>query len=69
MGLFNTYNENNKSIVYFKRKITPESVVALYNQLGKTLGGKVVVKLHSSKQGNQNFLRPEFWKEIIEFVN
>ena len=41
----------------------------MYKLLGKELPGKVAVKLHSGEEGNQNFLRPEFWKPVIEYVN
>ncbi len=55
--------------VYFSRTITPEKVLELYNFLGKDLPGKVAVKLHSGEKGNQNFLKPDFWKPMIEHVN
>lgn len=55
--------------VYFSRTITPEKVVELYDMAGKKPDGKVAVKLHSGEVGNQNFLRPGFWKPIIEHVN
>ncbi len=57
-----------KSKVYFSRQITPENVASLYKLLGKKLSGKVAVKLHSGEVGNQNFLKPDFWKPIIEQV-
>ena len=57
-----------KSKVYFTREITPEKVVALYQAVGQELSGKVAVKVHSGEQGNQNFLKPEFWKPMIEQV-
>jgi uncharacterized Fe-S center protein len=37
--------------------------------VGKELNGTVAVKLHSGEKGNQNFLKPDFWKPIIEYVN
>lgn len=58
-----------KSRVYFSKEITAEKVVEMYQALGKELTGNVAVKLHSGEEGNQNFLRPEFWKPIIEHVN
>ena len=58
-----------KSKVYFIRKITPENVVKLYDKLGKELPGKVAVKVHSGEEGNQNYLRPEFMRPMIEHVN
>ena len=57
-----------KPTVYFTREITPEKVLELYKKAGKTLPGKVAIKLHSGEKGNQNFLGPEFWKPVIEHV-
>lgn len=54
--------------VYFTRSITPENVVRLYDLTGKNLTGNVAIKLHSGEKGNQNFLKPEFWRPIIEHV-
>ncbi len=56
------------SKVYFIRNCESSSVLKLYNALGKTLPGKVAVKVHSGEVGNQNFLTPDFWREIIETV-
>ena len=57
-----------KSKVYFTREITPEAVVRLYKTLGKELSGNIAVKVHSGEKGNQNFLRPDFWKPIFDHV-
>ena len=57
-----------KSQVYFSRQITPEKVLELYQLLGKELRGNVAVKVHSGEKGNQNFLKPEFWKPVIDHV-
>ena len=40
----------------------------MYQLLGKKLDGKVAIKLHSGEAGNQNFLKPEFWKPVIDYV-
>ena len=58
-----------KAKVYFTKEITPESVVKMYETLGVNLPGKVAVKLHSGEEGNQNYIRPEFVKAIVEKVN
>ncbi len=58
-----------KSKVYLSRKITPEKVVELYWLSGKELPGKVAIKVHSGEEGNQNFLRPDFWKPMVEYVH
>ncbi len=54
--------------VYFSRTITPEKVLELYKMAGKELSGKVAIKVHSGEKGNQNFLKPEFWKPVIDYV-
>ncbi len=58
-----------KSKVYFSSKITKESVVNLYKILGVELKGNVAIKVHSGEPGNQNFIRPDFWSEVINEVN
>lgn len=55
--------------VYFSRNITSEMVLELYKMVGKELPGKVAVKLHSGEKGNQNFLKPDFWQPVIDYVN
>ena len=40
----------------------------MYRLVGKELQGRVAVKLHSGEEGNQNFLKPEFWKPVIDGV-
>ena len=55
--------------VYFSRTITPEKVLELYKMVGVELPGKVAVKVHSGEKGNQNFLKPEFWKPMVEYVS
>ena len=57
-----------KAKVYFTKEITPESLVKIYETLGVNLQGKVAVKLHSGEEGNQNYIRPEFVKAIVEKV-
>lgn len=57
-----------KSKVYFSREITSEKVLELYKKLGITLEGKTAVKVHSGEKGNQNFLKPDFWKDIVDYV-
>ncbi len=57
-----------RSKVYFSRAISPEKVLELYKLVEKALPGKVAVKVHSGETGNQNFLRPEFWRPLIDYV-
>ncbi|MCH5254749.1 MAG: DUF362 domain-containing protein [Lachnospiraceae bacterium] len=58
-----------KAKVYFTKKITPETVVEMFKVLNMELSGKVAVKVHSGEKGNQNYLRPEFMRPMVEYVD
>ena len=58
-----------KSKVYFIKEITPENIIKAYNAVGKKLEGNVAVKMHSGEKGNKNYLRPEFVKDVINYVS
>lgn len=57
-----------KAKVYFTKNVTPQNVVKLFDSLGVELKGRVAVKLHSGEEGNQNYVKPEFVRDIIEHV-
>ena len=52
--------------VYFTKEISKESILRLYKMLGIDLPGKVAIKVHTGEVGNQNFIKPEFWKPVID---
>lgn len=54
--------------VYFTREISPSALIKLYNFLGVGLKGRVAIKLHSGEKGNQNYVKPEFVKPLIDLV-
>ena len=58
-----------KAKVYFTKNLTSESLINLYKKANCSLEGKVAVKVHSGEKGNQNFLHPEYFKEIIDYVS
>ena len=58
-----------KSKVYFTSEISSEKLVEIYKKLGVKLNGKVAVKVHSGEKGNQNYLKPLFYKDIIDYVD
>lgn len=57
-----------KAKVYFTKDISSLSILKIYQALGCELKGNVAVKVHSGEVGNQNFLGPDFFKDIMEFV-
>ena len=56
--------------VYFTKNITSENLVKIFDLLEKEkkLDGNIAIKIHSGEEGNQNFLRPEFLKAVIDHV-
>ena len=56
------------SVVYFTSDLSSSSLLRLYKRLNKELKGNVAIKLHSGEPGNQNFLKPDYFKEIIDYV-
>lgn len=54
--------------VYFTRNLNSEALVKLYESANAKLEGNVAVKVHSGEEGNQNFLHPEYFKDIINHV-
>ncbi len=55
-----------KSKVYFSREITPAKISEMYDLVSANLEGKTAIKLHSGEVGNQNFLGPDFWADVIK---
>ena len=58
-----------EKIVYFTKKITPESLLKIYKKINSPLTGNIAIKLHSGEDGNQNYVKPEFVKDLIDYVN
>ena len=58
-----------KSKVYFTKEISSESLIKIYDKLNVNLEGNVAVKVHSGEKGNQNYMKPELLKDIINYVN
>lgn len=58
-----------KSKVYFTKEISKESILKMYEVLGKELIGNIAIKVHSGEAGNQNYLKPEMYEDIIKHLN
>lgn len=59
----------SKSVVYFTKNITPESLVAVYNATKWQPTGKVAVKLSTGEPPASNYLRPALIKDLVQLVN
>ena len=58
-----------KPKVYFTKEITSEKLIEIYNKLEIKLQGNIAIKVHSGEKGNKNFLRPEFMKPLVDYLD
>lgn len=58
----------NKTKIYFTKDLSERGLIKVFDAVGVKLQGNVAVKLHSGENGNQNFLRPEYVKELVNHV-
>lgn len=58
-----------KSKVYFTKIITSKSLVQIYDALGIELPGKVGIKISTGEAGNNNYLKPELIRDLVEKVS
>ena len=54
--------------VYMTRNISPAGLMAIYRALGRTMAGKVAVKLTVGEPGGRNFLSPNLIGELVTSV-
>ena len=59
----------DKSKVYFIKEITEDNLVRIFKILDVKLEKPIARKVHSGENGNKNYLKPEFLKEIINYVD
>ncbi len=57
------------AVVYFTREITPESLVKIYEALGREAKGRVAVKISTGEMGGNNYLKPALIAPLIKKVN
>lgn len=61
--------ENQPAKVYFTKEITPESLIKIYQALGREAHGKVGIKLSMGEPGGHNYLKPELVGDFVRLVN
>ncbi|MDY3978646.1 MAG: DUF362 domain-containing protein [Tidjanibacter sp.] len=54
--------------VYFTSEISPESLVRIYEALGREADGKVAVKISTGEPGGNNFLQPSLIEPLVRRV-
>lgn len=57
------------SVVYFTTEITPESLVKIYEAVGRPATGRVAIKISTGEMGGNNYLKPELIAPLVKKVN
>lgn len=58
-----------KAKVFFISDIKSDNLIKIVNRLDNKLHGNIAIKVHSGEKGNQNFLRQEFYQDIVNYLN
>ena len=58
-----------KSIVYFTKEITPESLIKIYEKLGVELTGNVGIKVSTGERGAKGYLKASLIKPLVDKLN
>lgn len=58
-------DDGEGSVVYMTREITPQSLVEIYEALGREANGRVAVKISTGEPGGHNYLKPELIAELV----
>lgn len=57
------------SKIMFTRDISSEGILRLYKKYNYKLEGKILAKIHSGEKGNQNYLHPSLFKDLINYLD
>jgi len=58
-----------ESKVLFTKDFSIQGLLKIYKQLGFNPQGRLAIKLHSGEKRNQNYLTPEYFKDLIQPLN
>ena len=61
--------DENASVVYFTKDISPEGLIKIYEALGVEAKGRVAVKISTGESMLSNHLRPELIGPLVKKVN
>ncbi len=55
--------------VYYTKDISDESLLKIYQYVKDNVHGKVAIKVHFGEEGNQNFIKPDIMKSLVDTTN
>lgn len=54
------------AIVYFSKDISGEGILKVFNMISDKVVGKTALKVHFGEEGNDNYLKPNLMKPLVE---
>lgn len=63
------HSSGEAAAVYMLHEISPQSLVRIYEALGRRATGKVAVKLSTGEPGGNNYLQPSLIVDLVQKVN
>ncbi len=64
-----TSQSSETANVYMTKEITPESLVKIYEALGREANGNVCIKVSTGEPGGHNYLKPALIGDLVKKVN
>ncbi len=61
-------DSTTQPVVYFTREISPQSLLRIYQALGREAQGRVAVKISTGEGGNNHYLKPELIAGLVNSV-
>ena len=58
-----------KAKVYFTKKITPESLIKIYEALGVKLTGNIGIKVSTGEEGSKGYLKKELIGPLVDMLD
>lgn len=59
----------SKSVVYFTKEISPDSLIKIYEHLTPKLTGRIGVKISTGEPGGHNYLKPELIGKLVQHLS
>ena len=59
----------NKSIVYFTKEISSDSLIRMYEKLGVNLTGNIGIKVSTGEAGSKGYLKADIIKPLVDKLN
>lgn len=64
-----TATQEEPSVVYVTRDLSPEALVRIYDAVGRPATGRIALKISTGESEETGYIRPEMMKPLIDHLN